>query len=224
MTQNLQGYAAVAQAIAKLFHPHAEVIVHDLHTGLIAQIYNSFSKRRVGDDSMTEIDDQISLDRDVIGPYRKVNWDRRELRSITAVLRDAHGSPIGLLCINFDVSVFDGMATLAASFLKNAEMVEQPDILFSGDWKERTNKLVAEFLEENGLAISGLTREDTVELIRALDSAGIFTVRNSANYVCELVNLSRATLYKYLKLAKTSGSVGGVTRESAASDVRRRTR
>ena len=221
MTQALGSYATVAQAIAKLFHPHAEVIVHDLSTGRIAHIYNSFSKRRVGDDSMTEIDDQISLDRDVIGPYPKVNWDRRELRSVTAVLRDPSGRPIGLLCINFDVSVFDGMAALAASFLRNVETEVQPDILFLSDWKEKANNLIDEFLEHRGLAISGLSRDDTVELVGALDNAGTFTVRNSANYVSELLNMSRATLYKYLKRAKTSAVTGQDIQISAESGTSR---
>jgi predicted transcriptional regulator YheO len=170
---------------------------------------------------LTEIDDQISLDRDVIGPYRKVNWDRRELRSITAVLREPTGRPIGLLCVNFDVSIFDGMAKLAASFLSNVDMVEQPDILFLGDWKEKANKLVDEFLEHRSLAISGLSREDTIDLVGMLDVAGIFTVRNSANYICELLSTSRATLYKYLRAAKTSASEGSDIRASAASSARR---
>ncbi|VWB26649.1 YheO domain-containing protein [Burkholderia aenigmatica] len=222
MNQDFGTYATVAQAIAKLFQPYAEVIVHDLSTGKIAHIFNSFSKRRVGDDSMTEIDDQISLDQDVIGPYRKVNWDRREVRSITAVLRDPAGKPIGLLCINFDVSVFDGMASLAATFLKSSVIIDEPEILFLRDWKEKANKVLDDFLEQRGISVSGLSRDETIEIIGALDDAGIFTVRNSAPYVSELLGLSRATLYKYLKVAKDSGSKQQEIRGSRGKGARAR--
>ncbi|MGY6126732.1 helix-turn-helix transcriptional regulator (plasmid) [Paraburkholderia strydomiana] len=221
MKQDFGTYATVAQAIAKLFQPYAEVIVHDLSTGKIAHIFNSFSKRRVGDDSMTEIDDQISLDQDVIGPYRKVNWDRREVRSITAVLRDPTGKPVGLLCINFDVSVFDGMAALAATFLKSSVIIDEPVILFQRDWKEKANKVLDDFLEHRGLSVSGLSRDETIEIIGSLDNAGIFTVRNSATYVSELLGLSRATLYKYLKAAKSSSSTNQEVKGRGARELTR---
>ena len=88
MKEVLKPYVPVCQAIATLLQPHAEVVLHDLATGNIAYIANAFSKRRPGDSSMTDLDVAISIDSSVIGPYRKTNWDRRQLRSVTAVLRD----------------------------------------------------------------------------------------------------------------------------------------
>ncbi len=38
----------IAQAIAALLHPHAEVVIHDLRSGRIVDIWNAFSHRKAG--------------------------------------------------------------------------------------------------------------------------------------------------------------------------------
>jgi predicted transcriptional regulator YheO len=54
MHRELKNYTAIAQAISLLLYPHAEVVLHDLKTGRIAAIYNPFSKRKVGEESLLE--------------------------------------------------------------------------------------------------------------------------------------------------------------------------
>ena len=98
----LKEYFSVAQAITTLLHPHAEIVIHDLKTGKIAAIYNNFSKRSVGDDSLIEeLSDYTSLP-DVFPIYTKVNWDGRKLKSSTATPRNKNKKAVGLLCINLD--------------------------------------------------------------------------------------------------------------------------
>lgn len=204
MNKRLENYVSVAQGIARLFHPHAEVIIHDLASGNISHIFNAFSQRRVGDSSMTEIDDQVSLDEDVSGPYKKVNFDRRQLRSVTSVLRDDEGNSIGLLCINYDVTVMVGMAELAASFLNAETTVDKPRALFAGDFKESSHAILDSFLSARQITLAALSAEETVLLIGEMDEGGVFAMRNATNYVCELLSLSRATVYKYLRRARAA--------------------
>lgn len=54
MSAQLQSFAPVARAIAELFAPHVEVVIHDAANGKIAFIANAFSKRKVGDESLIE--------------------------------------------------------------------------------------------------------------------------------------------------------------------------
>jgi predicted transcriptional regulator YheO len=159
----------------------------------------------VGDDSLTDIEDGTAFDDDVAGPYKKVNYDRRQLRSVTAVLRDPEGKKIGLLCINFDVTVMSGMAELAASFLKLETLVEQPSALFASDFQESANSIMDNFLRSRQLTLASLTTEETVQLIGAMEKGGVFALRNATHYVCQLLSLSRATVYKYLRRARAAG-------------------
>ncbi|WP_426132667.1 helix-turn-helix transcriptional regulator [Pseudomonas sp. PWP3-1b2] len=204
VNKRLDDYVSVAQAIAKLLDPHAEVIIHDLASGKIAHIFNVFSQRRVGDSSLTDIHDGASFDEDVSGPYRKVNFDRRQLRSVTAVLRDPEGTRIGLLCINFDITIMSGMAEMAASFLGLETTVEKPAALFATDFQESANSIMDGYLKARNVTLASLTSDEMVGLIAQMDKAGVFALRNATNYICELLSLSRATVYKYLKRARAA--------------------
>lgn len=195
----LQSFVPAADAIALLLQPHAEVVIHDLGKGTIHHIANGFSRRRPGDSSLTELEDVASFDQPVLGPYGKMNWDGRSLKSISAVLNNATGAPVGLLCINIDVSMFEVLHAVAAAFLRVADTAVRPSALFENDWREDVNGIVGQFVSERGLSMSKFTVEDRSALISALDARGLFSVRNAAPYIAGLLKLSRATLYKALK-------------------------
>jgi len=52
MTDSFAAHRPVAQAIAALLHPHAEVVIHDLRNDRIVEIWNAFSHRQAGDESL----------------------------------------------------------------------------------------------------------------------------------------------------------------------------
>src|SRR5258708_11731295 len=101
--KGLSNFFAVADGLAELFRPFIEVAVHDLATDCIAHIANPFSPREPGDPSDLK---EITFDASarVIGPYEKINWDGRRIKTISVVLRADNGKPVGLLCINADVT------------------------------------------------------------------------------------------------------------------------
>jgi len=206
MRSELRPFVPVCQAIASLLQPHAEVVLHDLASGNIVHIANAFSKRRPGDSSMTDLDVAVSLDAAVIGPYRKTNWDRRQLRSVTAVLRDRNERPIGLLCVNLDISAFEGAVEFIRNLIQFAPPAAPPSALFKSDWKEVVNATIDSYLRERHLTEAGLGKSDMTELIALLSERGIFSIRNATPYVAEVLHLSRATLYKYLKHIKERDS------------------
>lgn len=190
--------APVADAFAALLMPQAEVVLHNLHSDKIAYIANNISRRRVGESSLTDLKDIGTLDADVIGPYRKINFDGRELKSITAVLRDAELRPYGLICINFDVTVIDAARNILAALSSVGTSAEPPSALYRSDWQDAINKTVAAYLRERGIAASALAKEDHADIIRALNDEGYFAIRNVVPYVARLFGISRATVYKHL--------------------------
>jgi len=111
---SLHRYRPICDAIAALFQPYVEVVLHELATDKAVYIAGNFSKRVLGEPSLLhEVD--FDSQNPVIGPYEKVNWDGRALKSITVVLRDEAGAPLGVMCINVNVSDFHAvMQTLSA--------------------------------------------------------------------------------------------------------------
>ncbi len=144
----LKSYFPIAEAVAGLLHPHGEVVIHDLKTQKIAAMFNSYSKRKVGDESLLEEDYNFNNGPNVLGPYLKMNWNGRNIKSITAVIRDENGQAQGLMCINLDVSVFDQVKKMINGFLGEDQLKEQPASLFEDDWREKVNSFVNSYLRK----------------------------------------------------------------------------
>lgn len=198
----LDNYRTIADAIATLFFPHAEVVLHDLRTQKVDYIANNISKRVIGDDAALE--DMLSgeVEERSIGPYEKLNWDGQKIRSISSVLRDANGTPIAVLCINLNISLFETAKQALDLFLSSSKLVPQPDALFRDDWQERINTFLHSWLQQRQLGLNLLTREHKRELVEALHAEGAFKGKSAANYVANVLNMGRATVYKHLKEIK----------------------
>jgi D-arginine utilization repressor len=202
MTKGLRPYVAVCDAVATLLRPHAEVVLHDLATGKIAYIANSYSKRKAGDTSLNEPEPAITDTVDVIGPYAKSRWDGRRLKSVTAVLRDERRKAIGLLCINYDVDSFAGVLQQLRALIDIPSAEEVPAALMSKDWREAVNTSVSRFLASRDVTLAGLTSQDVSDLLDELRHEGVFEIRNAVPYVAEVLRLSRATIYNRLREAR----------------------
>lgn len=193
-------YFPVAQAISLLLYPYGEVVIHDLKTGRIAAIFNPFSKRKVGEESLIEeLEDGAKLP-DVFPLYSKTNGDGRKLKSSTATLRDKNGKPIGLLCVNLDVSKWAELHHFLGEWLGSVTSQEHPEVLFKDDWREKINTYVSHFLMKEGVTLKTLNKEKKQELIKSLHHEGAFKAKKAASYVADVLELSRATIYNYLRV------------------------
>lgn len=190
----LDPYNPVAEAISSLLFPHAEVVVHDLKTGCIAAIFNNLSKRKVGDESLL---DELPDGETVIPPYFKTNWDGRKMRCVSAVLKNLKGDSVGLLCINLDISKWEEMHSFILDFVRPA--AEAPNFLFKNDWRENINTYVTAYLKNHSLNLKSLSRAEKQKLVLALQKEGAFETKNAAAYIADVLQISRATVYNYLK-------------------------
>lgn len=197
MIDELGYYKPIAEAISLLLFPHAEVVIHDLKTGCIVAIFNNLSKRAVGDASLVDEINQLSDTQDVFPPYFKINWDGRKMKSVTAVLRNQRGKASGLLCINLDISKWEEIHLFILDLIKPA--TEMPDFLFKNDWREKINVYVSSYLKQHALRLDSLDKAEKKKLLLALHKEGAFNTKNAASYVAEVLQISRATVYNYLK-------------------------
>ncbi|MBD9511694.1 PAS domain-containing protein [Ensifer sp. ENS10] len=196
MNPELRPHILVCDAIALLFQPYAEVVLHDLATETVIHIAGNFSKREIGEPSLLSEIGFKEAD-GIIGPYEKVNWDGRSIKSISAVLRDMTNKAIGVLCINADVSDFHAaLRTLNA--LVRVPVTDKPESLFKEDWHERVNEYVQQWTASRRLTISAMSRTDKQALVIALSSDGAFGGKNAASYISRILGMGRATVYKYL--------------------------
>ncbi|AOZ49768.1 helix-turn-helix transcriptional regulator [Chromobacterium vaccinii] len=194
----LNRYAHIADGVATLFHPYVEVVIHDLHDQTVLHIANNLSRREPGDDSALEEIPGTARER-MVGPYEKLNWDGRRMRSVSAVLFDDQARPAGMMCINFNIAVFDEMRGALDILLQGAGVRPQPAELFRDDWQERINLFLHGWLRERGASLNTLGRTQKRELVDALHAEGAFGGKSAVNYVANVLGMGRATIYKRLK-------------------------
>jgi predicted transcriptional regulator YheO len=198
--KELERYFPIAEAVSNVLYPHAEVVIHDLKSGKIAALYNAFSKRKVGDVSLIEdLLDQNTLP-DVFEVYSKTNWDGRALKSSSATIRDADGKPIGLFCINIDLSEFSKIQEFVQSWTKRAKAA--PKVLFADDWREKINDYISSYLKKERKTIQTMSKKEMELLIHTLYKEGAFEAKHAATYIADVLHVSRATIYNYLKRKK----------------------
>jgi D-arginine utilization repressor len=195
----------VLEGITQLFHPYVEAVLHDLESGKIAAVYNNLSKRAAGDRSAISkfVGDSIDEFPDVFEPYYKTNWDGKKFKCVSVTIRDDNGRPIGLMCFNFDTSVFSGINQSLAELLAVASsQAQNPIEQFTEDWQARVNECIGNYLKENHATLKVLNKDQKRQAVNRLYNHGLFNYRNAAAYISEQLNISRATVYNYLKEEK----------------------
>ena len=194
----LARYSAIADGIVLLFPPYTEVVIHDLSTQTVVHVANNQSKRELGDESSLD-DIEFDPDESVIGPYEKLGWDGRKIRSVSIVVRSDAGHAIGVMCINFHIAALEQARQALDLLLSSTALQPQPEKLFQDDWQDRVNTFLNHWLQERKLALSMLTREHKRALIEALHEEGAFKGKSAANYVAKVLSIGRATVFNYLK-------------------------
>ena len=196
----LSAYYPLCDAIALLLQPQAEVVLHDRATETVAHIANPFSHREVGEPSLLhEID--FGPDVALIGPYEKVNFDGRRLKSVSAVLRE-DGRVVGVICINLDVTHLQSAIEMLTALTRVPTGGGQPGVLVQEDWHERINQYVHAWTARNGIVIADLSRAQKLQLVGELAADGAFGGKHAAAYVSRVLQMSRASVYNYLRAAK----------------------
>lgn len=201
-THPLHIFHPVCDAIALILQPYAEVVLHDLDSESVVYIANNFSKRDLGEPSLLHEIDFNPADR-TIGPYEKVNFDGKRLKSISAVLRATDDRPIAVLCINIDVSHIQAAIQVLGTLSTVSIDQGKPAALFKEDWHERVNEYVHGWTSKRGLLIDDLTRAQKQELIHELAKDGAFSGKHAAAYISKILRMGRATVYNYLRDVKS---------------------
>jgi predicted transcriptional regulator YheO len=129
--------------------------------------------------------------------------DGKMLKSLAVTLRDEDGVPYGLLGLNHDISeVVQAQRTLAnftAVGRLGGEAAPEANEIFAGDIRDVVAGMVTKILGEMGKTPAAMTREEKMEVVKRLEERGAFLVKRSAEQVAEALDLSRYTIFPYLK-------------------------
>ena len=185
----LASLVPAVHGLAAMLGPGNEVLLHDLSRlpDSIAAIAGDLTNRPVGG-PMTDL--LLGLIRrgttaDLIN-YRTNSPDGRPIRSSTLFLRDADGVAIGCLCVN--------------SELPEATSSETPrqEESFPPDVDSLQRFLVDRAIAKIGVQPVRMKKHHKAAVVRELDEAGFFLIRDSVDHVAGQLDVTRYTIYNYL--------------------------
>lgn len=186
----LSTYIPLCDAMVHLLQPLVEVVIHDIEADQIVYINGSLSSRKIGDPSLLEKESLADIDKII---YPKINFDGRLIKSTSVLLEEKW-----LLCLNADVSVFNKMHELSKILLQNREE-NQPKSLFVNDWQEKLHGAIHTYLQNHNLSYDHLTSANKKAIVKHLFDLNAFQEKKAADYIAEILNLGRATVFNYLK-------------------------
>ena len=214
MNDFLKRYVPVADMIAQTIGPQCEVVLHDMFTPLHSVVYivnNRVTGRKIGD-SFSLIISEVLLSKrfenDMLCNYSFTTADGRLIKSSTVLLRDEQGQVAGAMCVNIDTTAVTEHIRWLETMLpapqgQNAaarENNDAPHVLEVVD--EVIDKI---FSNRDG---KKMTREEKLDLMRVMESRGIFLTKGAIEKVAEKMGVSKVTVYSYLDELKNRGETG----------------
>jgi len=195
----------MASLVGEMFAPDLEAIVHDLRqpdSSIIAITNGHVTGRKVGD--ATSDLGRRRLRGEV--PDRIVNYQNESplgepMRSSTLAIRGPEGQRLGAISFNFRLTAFQDFAKFMATFVsgQHYDFLESKEQFFFKTPKEEIREVYRQFLVQKGLQGRMLSKDQKREVVQYFYEHGHFNKRGIVTEIADMLKLTRATVYRYLK-------------------------
>lgn len=209
----IEVYKRIAHGLALQFGPNCEVIVHDLEAAdmdhSIVVIENGHvTGRHVGDGPSHVVLESLHEDKGKIldrEPYLTKTTDGKLLKSSTIFIRDEAGKAVGILGINFDITLMTGYARSLEGFIgtggAGSASAKEPEPI-NRNIGDLLDDLFRECEQYVGKPAALMTKDERIRAIGYLDRRGAFLISKSSEKACEFFGISKYSFYSYLNEAK----------------------
>ncbi len=192
----------IAEGMAKTFAPFCEVVVHDLldPKHAILAIHNNLSGRDLGQPA-TELGLARILDANypqVLTNYANQFADGRQAKSTSIGIKDSSGRYIAALCVNVDLSLFQGLQSAVAQFTA-LDAASSPKESLDPAGVAAIRSRIDQYAARQATTPRALKAEDRRLLVKELKQAGLLEVRRAIDTIAGHLGVSRASVYSYAR-------------------------
>lgn len=201
----LQRYVQMAALVGEMFAPDLEAIVHDLRqpdSSIIAITNGHVTGRKVGDATSDlgrrrvrgEVPDKIVN-------YQNESPFGDPMRSSTLAIRRRDGQLLGSISFNFRLTAFQDFAKFLGTFVSGQryDFLESKEQFFFKKPKEEIREAYRQFLAQKGWQGRTLSGDQKKDVVRHFYEQGHFNKRGIVTEIADILKLTRATVYRYLK-------------------------
>lgn len=200
----LKSYIPVANMITQTFGKNCEVAIHDLTQPESSVVYvanGTITGRKEGQ-SFDHLIRQVLLSKkfkdDCTANYVFEAENGKKVKSSSVLIRNPEGEVIGMLCINYDLTVSYLIQEELIGFLP--EITPNPIPNEDGVPSQDVLTIIDELIDNiiKNADVGNLKRKDNLEIINFMDEKGVFLVRGAIDKVAASLGLSKVTIYSYL--------------------------
>ena len=192
----------LAKGVAELFGPQCETIIHDMDNPnhkILAIYNNGVSGREVGStENIYGEERKLFIDEEINEDYINhlvITKSGKTIKTTTILFKgDGYKFAFG---INFDFTSFSEMSTFLNSFLH----VKSDLVNAINETKVNNNleQLIDGYIAECNKPVNKMNKSDRLNIIRKLYELNVFNLQKSVPYVAEKLNITRFTVYNYIK-------------------------
>lgn len=209
---SMQFMAPIAKGLAQQFGPSCEIVVYDLTTNdvdnSIVVIENGHvTGRKVGDGPSHVVLEALRGDREKLPDhlnYLTKTRDGKILKSSTIYIRDDKGEAIGILAINYDITLLLSVEEMLKQFTTTSQDEQEPEPI-ARNVSDLLDELIDQSVRIIGKPVALMSKDDKVKAIRFLNDTGAFLITKSGDKVCKFFGISKYTLYSYIDESKENG-------------------
>lgn len=191
----------LAKAVAKSFGNTCETVVRGRDMRIIHIENSHITGRKIGEKMEKSVTDYIlhraTVENSVVIRMTKKK-DGTLLKSTTSVFFDENNEYEAMLCITIDLTQMNETRKFLETFMSTYLAGEKSE---EGTMNivDYTRTVISEIISDVGKPSTLGTKEIRMEIIRKLNEKGVFLIKDSVPQVCELLSISQASLYNYLR-------------------------
>lgn len=201
----LASYRAVVDGVSALIGSHCEIVLHsleDLERSAICIANGHNTNRREGS-PITDLalKSLHNLQTDSVSkPYFTRAKSNGLMKSVTIAIRNKQQRIIGLLCININLDV--PMSQFVQSLLPPQTDSETSAVNFASSVEDLVAQTVEKTIEEITSDRQVANNNKNRQIVVSLFEKGIFDIKDAINLVAERLDISRHTVYLYIRQIK----------------------
>jgi len=180
MNEKQQTYQNLAQSLANLFAPMAEIALYDEH-GKQLCIFN-----RLTQDTMPALPAhqqvELFINKKLPAKAMKIPLDNKYY-----------------LILVVETSLFTSLQTFLNQYLSNK--TDDNATSAKSDWQKNLNNVIEEYCQKHNISPAALAQQDKRAIVLNAHEKDLFRYQEATKYLAKILNVSRATIYNYLNQA-----------------------
>ncbi len=209
----LKSYEAVVDGLAMLIGSHCEIVLHSLENLKCSAVHIANGEHtgcKVGSPithlALRMLHDMHGADSNVSRAYFTRAKSDVLMKSVTIAIRNRQQRVIGLLCINMNLDV--PFSQIMLTFMPLEIYQVDSNVNFASSVEDMVTQRLEFTIEEVNADRNVSNNAKNRQIVLNLYKKGIFDIKDAINQVADRLNISKHTVYLYIRQFKNGDFQG----------------